>query len=417
MHDQQPPTGIGWLEETGLPHLARILGIALHPAKLGIALAALIATFALGICLNFVSTLGGGVEDSAMPTAAVVDQLGRHYDGPVSGQGVFSAWWSIQQTADSDSMNPSGWCVAHAMPSTIWLAHSHPVYFALFCLGSLVIWAWGGGAICRIAALQFARNEKVSAREALRFAGTHLLGGTLLAPLLPLVFVVLIGLLLVASGVFLRIPVLGDLIGGIAFGLCLIGGLVITLLFLGLAVGGHLFWPAVVTEGQDAFDAFSRSLSYAFTRPWKTILYGFIAVVYGHICWYFAKFFLIFSLNITHRVVAFGTSPFGWWSRGTEEAPLAKLDLLWPFTGSGGLQFWPDWSRLVWYEYFSASFISAYVLVMFGLLLAFGCSFYFSGSTVIYFLLRRDVDKTDVGDVYTGEDVPEEDEAATGVDT
>ena len=91
-------------------------------------------------------------------------------------------------------------------------------------------------------------------------------------------------------------------------------------------------------------------------------------------------------------VVAFGTSPLGWWNRGTEAAPTSKLELLWPLSGPNALYHWPQSTELAWYEYISAFFVGVYVLLVIGLMWSFLCSFYFSGSTVIYFLLRRDVD-------------------------
>ena len=79
---------------------------------------------------------------------------------------------------------------------------------------------------------------------------------------------------------------------------------------------------------------------------------------------------------------------------------MRKLDLLWPLGGPNALYAFPNWQDLQAGEYFSAFFICVYVLLVIGLMWSFLASFYFSASTVIYFLLRRDVDSTDFGDVY-----------------
>ncbi|MCH7840864.1 MAG: hypothetical protein IID38_11610, partial [Planctomycetes bacterium] len=152
-----------------------------------------------------------------------------------------------------------------------------------------------------------------------------------------------------------------------------------------------------------AFDAFSRGLSYTLSKPWKTVVYAVLTVVYAAVCWFLAKLFLFGALSVTRAVVAIGTSWFGLWNRQTEAGPISKLELLWPVAGSGISYQAPAWSQLAWYEYFSAFAITMYVLLMVGLLWAFLCSFYFSGSTVIYFLLRRDVDGTDLEEVYDEE--------------
>ena len=47
-----------------------------------------------------------------------------------------------------------------------------------------------------------------------------------------------------------------------------------------------------------------------------------------------------------------------------------------------------------------AGLIALWVILLGGLAWAFLVSFYFSGSTVVYYLLRRDVDGVDVGEVY-----------------
>ena len=46
----------------------------------------------------------------------------------------------------------------------LWLMRYHPVYFVLFTLWFLTIWAIFGGAIARIAAIHVARDEKLSVR-------------------------------------------------------------------------------------------------------------------------------------------------------------------------------------------------------------------------------------------------------------
>ena len=40
----------------------------------------------------------------------------------------------------------------------VWLMRHHPVYFVIFTLLFLTVWAIFGGAICRIAAVDVARD-------------------------------------------------------------------------------------------------------------------------------------------------------------------------------------------------------------------------------------------------------------------
>jgi hypothetical protein len=54
-------------------------------------------------------------------------------------------------------------------------------------------------------------------------------------------------------------------------------------------------------------------------------------------------------------------------------------------------------------EQITGALITCWVFLLVGLIYAFAISFYFSASTVIYCLLRRDVDATDLEDVYLDE--------------
>jgi hypothetical protein len=163
----------------------------------------------------------------------------------------------------------------------------------------------------------------------------------------------------------------------------------------------------VAVEGADAFDAFSRALSYVYSKPWKTVLYAVIACVFGGLCWVLANVFTFFALALTRTLVAFGTSPFGAFSRGIDGESTSKLDLIWPMAGTDGIYVWPDWSLLTWYEHISAALIAVFILVVVGMLWSFLASFYLSGSTIIYFLLRHDVDHTDLEDLYCDENEDE----------
>ena len=107
--------------------------------------------------------------------------------------------------------------------------------------------------------------------------------------------------------------------------------------------------PRGATGWPDAYDAFSRGLSYPFTKPWKTILYAVIATVYASICWLFVNLFTFLALTRARGIVAWGTSPFGWWRRGTGDAAVAKLELLWPLGGANALYRWPDTTDIAWH--------------------------------------------------------------------
>lgn len=411
--DSETQDRAGWVETIGLSQIIRTLGMAIHPSKLMLALFALILTFGWGSLLDLLWSAGDGVHSTVIDEFILSQQLAMPFEERDGTSGLFDIWRHYEQRCVEGVLAaaiPPGlsaglaWnSVTNMFYGTWWLARHHIVFFLLLSIGSLSIWSLFGGAICRMAAMEFAREEKPSIKQALAFSRKNFFGGFFLAPCVPLAFIAIMMLLLMLGGMVLRVPIFGDLVSGGAFFLAIIGGLVITLLSVGLLVGGSLFWPTVAAEGSDAFDAFSRGLSYTLSKPWKTVVYAVLAVVYAAICWFLSKLFLFAALSVTRAVVAIGTSWFGLWNREAEAGPISKLELLWPVSGTGISYQTPEWSQLVWYEYFSAFAITMYVLLVVGLLWAFLCSFYFSGSTVIYFLLRRDVDGTDLEEVYDEE--------------
>ncbi len=429
MKDSNPAErGGGWLEASGLPHIIRSLGLAVQPAKLGIALVAIVLTFLVGTVLDWIWVRGGGVDETAVVRFVAARELDQPYVEPTGSLGPFRVWRQHEQRCLAGFLTSSipGASMAVGTPFSAyvespayagpfrnltgmgygvwWMARYHPFYFLLFGLAFLIIWSWAGGAICRIAAVQFARDEKLSMKQGLNYAQDKLFGGFVLAPCIPVAFLLIIAVVMALGGALLRLPVLGDLLGGPAFILAILGGFIAAILLLGLIFGGSLLWPAVAAEGSDAFDAFSRSLSYPLSKPWKAILYAIIAVIFAGICWVIVNLFTFLALTITRGIVGFGTSPFGWWNRGENGATVRKLDLLWPVGGPNPLYTWPDWGRLSWYEYYSAFFIGVYVLLVIALMWSFLATLYFSASTVVYYLLRRDVDGTELEEVSSGDD-------------
>jgi hypothetical protein len=175
-----------------------------------------------------------------------------------------------------------------------WMLHQYPCFAVFFLLGTLAIWAFFGGAICRIAAMHATRDEQISPIRALRFACRKFIG-FFTAPLIIDVLVLLFGFLLLIGGLVAGIPVL-DILGGIIFLLALITGAVMALLIIGGIGGFSLMWPTIAVEGSDAFDAISRSYSYVLDRPWRSLFYAAVAALYGAFCILFVRIFIWLAL-------------------------------------------------------------------------------------------------------------------------
>ena len=419
-HPSEPRAG--WVEASGLPYLTRTFTMAIQPNRLLLAWVALLATLLLGAVLDWLWVgAGAGVSDTAIPQYVYGRQTDQHHPDDAGEHGVFEVWKQHERRhglaflaasvpgASILTGSPVGSRLelqsggatptAHLMQilyGVLWLVDEKLLYFILFGAGFLLIWSLAGGALCRSAALQFTRDEKLSLGQMVGYVQQRWLGSFFMAPLLPVIFIVMTMLCLVVGGMVLRIPVVGDILAGGAFILAIAGGFVIALLLLGLLAGGSLLWPTVAVEGSDAFDAFSRSLNYILARPFKAILYAVIAVVYGSLCWLFVHLITFVGLKFAHGVVGVGSAFFGLTGD--------KLERVWPIHGIQQLHAWPDWATLSWYECISAFLIGVTVLAVVALMWAFLVSFYFNASTVIYFLLRRDVDTIDLEEIHVEED-------------
>ena len=137
-------------------------------------------------------------------------------------------------------------------------------YLCFGCLATLLVWSIFGGAITRIAALQLAREERISLVKALRFS----LGKTLsyfASPLMPL-----LALAAFSAGVFVIVglPMNSDaglIWSGLVWVFVLGLGVLVGVLLLGLLFGWPLMWATISTEGTDTFDALSRTYAYTFS--------------------------------------------------------------------------------------------------------------------------------------------------------
>ena len=279
-----------------------------------------------------------------------------------------------------------------------WLIMEHWFFAAIFLLWSLIVWSFLGGAIYRIAALHFAREEKISMFQALRFSQQKFLS-FFSAPLVPIVVILGVGVLLMIGGFIGSIPFVGSLLMGILFGVAILMGIGVAFMLIGLIAGAPLMYPTIAVEGSDSFDAISRSFSYVFARPFRTILYGGVAAVYGAITYLFVRWFAYLALGSAHCFVKWGI-----WGGGSPMAQNAdKLDVLWPRPTFWSLYQWNGAAMSGW-DKISAILIGIWVLIVVGLLAAYVLTFFASASTSIYYILRRRVDATDLDDVYVEEE-------------
>ena len=266
-----------------------------------------------------------------------------------------------------------------SMPPRILFRHDTGMrgaaYSILCCLWGLLVWAYFGGAITRIVALRLTRDEHASLGQATAHARAKL-WSYFGAPLFPLVGILLLAIPVFVLGLFCRADI-GVALTGLLWPLALIAGLFMMFLLLGTIFGWPFMWAAVSTEDTDAFGAFSRAFSYVFHRPLHFIFYVVIAGLFGILCWILVVFFVRSGIDLSIYALAWGGS--------TERIDEVMVGI---DSGSGAfgivlVQFWINVVRM--------------------LAVAFAISFFWSASTAIYLLLRRDVDATELDEVYLEE--------------
>jgi len=189
--------------------------------------------------------------------------------------------------------------VALADRGTTW---TQWLYLLCGCLWTLVVWAFFGGAISRMAAVQLAREQRLGFGDAIGHARKKFTG-YLAAPLFPIIGIGLTMIPLMIGGLLL----MADALTPVAAVLAVLGflfGLVIVILLLGLIFGWPLMWGTISAEGSDSFDALSRSFAYTFVRPLQYLGYVVIVMMFGALAW------LLFDAAATVVVEAsyYGTS-------------------------------------------------------------------------------------------------------------
>ena len=319
----------------------------------------------------------------------------------------------------------------------------------ILVLVTLVIWAYFGGAISRIAAVEFVREERIEVTEATRFAWQrkwsylwapltvflaalafglcNFLGGLLASSFyyvlgavigitlfvyLLILFkdklfggkyhpgAILLGVLSVGTFVIIYyffgkafpknfyIPWVGEIFAALLSVFAFVAAFFITMLAIGGGFGFGMMWPTISVEGTDSFDAISRAFSYVFSRPWKFIFYTLVTLAYGAVCiLFFAGVAGVTSrLGVKLPGLALGSrvnlllGALTWQKSVGEAGSLAVLVIL--------LRIWLGFIRLV--------------------VLGFAGSFAITGATIIYFLMRKAVDGTELSEVYTEEEPAEE---------
>jgi hypothetical protein len=247
-------------------------------------------------------------------------------------------------------------------------------YLLLCAFWALVVWSFAGGAITRLAAVQLAREEKLSWGHVLTYARSKW-PSYFAAPLFPFAGVLLATIPLAILGLLVWAGGFGVAILAILWPLVLCGGLVMAVLLVGLLLNWVLMWPTISTEGTDSFDALSRSYAYSFQRPLRYAAYLFVVAVIGALVWALVTVFASAVLNLSMWAVS--------WGSGEQLVKILADDNSANGAGRFGANLIRIWNGGV--ELLATGFVFSY---------------FFSSATAVYLLLRYHIDATEMDEVY-----------------
>jgi len=382
---------VQWSHVLSVGHILRAFRIALWPpSKLLLCLAALVITIGAAILLDMAfETNVGGMSFAENMREVYYLAAGRGTSWALTSENLMSTRGFYYSPLDA---------LRHVVELTRLYWQATPWFAFLNTLIGILVWTFFGGAVSRIVALQFARDERPTVTEALRFACKRYV--SLVAS--PLALFIVIALIAIpaffVAGLVLVIPFVGELVAGALFFLTIGLGVVLTFLFLFGVASLGLQMPAIGAEGRDAFDAISRGVNYVFTRPWKYILYTAFSLLYLCFTFVVVRLFTFLVLKVPYASLKL----WPWIGRQAEDGTPGKLARVWVEPAMQDL--WRMPAGAAGTELVAAVLVSIFIIILIGLMLAFIPSFILSAQTIIYFLLRRQIDFKDLEEVYTEDD-------------
>jgi len=405
------------LDELLFPKIFQAFHMAVQPGKLAIALLGAAIICLAGHVMDFSRTVVVSSDEQNR-----VSELQMYIDSPTSDAAVLEFRREFAEEGVRASVFATLWRfgagrfhaalrelfqlnfvgvaenIADCFRAVGWAVKYHYIYCLVFVAIELAVLSVAGGAICRIAALQFSRGEKPGLVEALRFS-LRRFTTFFFAPLAPVIGILCIAVLISLVGVLCNIPLAGQLITSIFTLLALAEGALIAVALVGTVAGFNLMFPAVAYDGLDALDVIGRSFGYVFNRPWRMAFYSALAAVYGAVCYLFVRLFAFLLILVTHVILRLSV-----WSENSNG--VNKLTAIWPepkfmnLFGSNGS------TATGTAESVAAFVVYLFLWVVVGLVVSVIMTFYFSANTIIYSLLRNKVDNAALDEVYLDADEP-----------
>ncbi len=251
-------------------------------------------------------------------------------------------------------------------------------YNALGWLWAILVWSFFGTCICRVAVMRFSRNESIGLDDAFEYA-IWKFPATFSGIMLPLFGVLLLLIPLALMGLIIKLDI-GMVLMGAVWIFALLMGLLITLLLFGLFFSWPLIPASVSAEGQDSFDAMSRTFAYTYRRPVHYLFYMVVALIFSGVVYFLVSQFTSGVIHSTDWAVSFGANigasdRIGAMEVG-DDVPEASGALV---LGRNLIRFWRGFAKTVGAAFFQG--------------------FFWCVASAIYLLLRKDMDRIEYDEV------------------
>ena len=269
------------------------------------------------------------------------------------------------------------------------------VVLIVLVLGLMIIWSVFAGAVTRLTALEFARGEKKGLKDSLSFVMKKF-WSYFWSPLTPILGVLFFIACNVAGGLLGKIEFAGEIAVAVGFPLAILSGFLIVFLGIVGIIGFILMFPAISSEGSDAFDAISRTYSYVLSRPLHFLSLFITIIICGTIVSFVAGYGACLVMQTSYFTVGLGMG--------------GKLNEIRAFiaglSGAGDTitSLNPMSMRI------AALLLMLYIVLIKMAVGSIIVAFAGSASTIAYLIMRKDVDDTEMDDIYVEEN--EEDVAA-----
>ena len=269
------------------------------------------------------------------------------------------------------------------------------VVLIVLVLGLMIIWSIFAGAVTRLTALELGKEEKKGLKDSISFVMKKFWSyfWSPLAPVLGVLFFIACN---VAGGLLGKIEFAGEIAVAVGFPLAILSGFLIVFLGIVGVIGFILMFPAISSEGSDAFDAISRAYSYVLSRPLHFLSLFITIIACGMILTFVAGYGACLVMKTSYFTVGLGMG--------------GKLNEIRAFIAglsSGGdtiRSLNPVSMRI------AALLFMLYIVLIKIIVGSIVIAFVGSASTIVYLIMRKDVDGTEMDDIYV--EVNEEDVAA-----